>query len=312
MTREVTIASVQLPAFPTGETDAEKRASNFHAAEHWLDQAGARGADIACVGETFNVLGLALDANRAAAEAEGALEEAAARLGAVARRRNMYVIAPVLGMIDGVMRNAALVIDRDGRPAGSYLKVHCIENEKALGVVPGDAWPVFDLDFGRVGVQICHDNSFPESARCLALNGAEVIFWPHVMGGWGGEFMDVLLRSPAIHNGVYHVPACFGCGRDRAWRPGMLIGRSSIIGPDGMIVADAGRHVGMAIARIDLDAPRLAADFTRSGDYVWRVDMLNDRRPDTYTPITRPHTPTDPIPAGADTLDSTQTEETQV
>ncbi|MCZ7545631.1 MAG: hypothetical protein M5R40_19865 [Anaerolineae bacterium] len=138
-----------------------------------------------------------------------------------------------------------------------------------------------------------------------------MIFWPHVMGGWGGEFMDVLLRSPAVHNGVYHVPACFGCGRDRAWRPGMLIGRSSIIGPDGMIAADAGRHVGMAIARIDLDAPRLAADFTRSGDYVWRVDMLNDRRPDTYTPITRPHAPSDPIPAGADALDSTQTEVTQ-
>jgi hypothetical protein len=54
----------------------------------------------------------------------------------------------------------------------------------------------------------------------------------------------------------------------------------------------------MALARVDLDAPRIAADFTRGGDYIWRVDMLNDRRPDTYGPITSPHTSIEPIPAG--------------
>jgi predicted amidohydrolase len=199
----------------------------------------------------------------------------------------MHVIAPIAGLMDGKVRNLALILDRQGNCVGSYAKVHCTEDERSLGVIPGDTWPTFDLDLGRIGVQICHDNSFPESARCLALNGADIIFWPHVMGGWGGEFMDVLLRSPAIHNGVYHVPACFGCEPRRAWRPGMLIGRSSIIGPDGTIIADAGRHTGMALARVDLDAPRIAADFTRKGDYVWRVDMLNDRRPDTYTPIVR-------------------------
>ena len=129
--------------------------------------------------------------------------------------------------------------------------------ERDLGIVPGESWPVFELDFGRIGVQICHDNSFPESARCLTLNGAEIIFWPHVMSGWGGEFMDILLRSPAIHNGIYHVPVCFGNQPGTAWRPGMLIGRSSIIGPDGTICADAGRYPGIAMAWIDLDAPRV-------------------------------------------------------
>lgn len=297
MTREVVVASVQLPAFPAGATNDAIQENNFKAAEHWLDVAGTHGANIVCVGETFNTLGADLDAANTPALVEHAIERAVGRLSAVAKRHNMYVIAPVLGLIDGVVRNVALVIDRAGQHVGEYVKVHCIENEKALGVVPGDAWPVFELDFGRVGVQICHDNSFPESARCLTLNGAEVIFWPHVMGGWGGEFMDILLRSPAIHNGIYHVPVCFGVGRDRAWRPGMLIGRSSIIGPDGTIIADAGRHIGMALGRVDLDAPRIAADFTRSGDYLWQIDMLNDRRPETYGPITRPHTSTAPVPA---------------
>ena len=297
MTREVTIAAVQLSNAPRGESNAEKRESNFRAAEAWLSVAGERGADIACVGETFNVLGQTLTPTNTRAEVAGAVEETIARLGAVARRRQMYVIAPILGVFDDVVRNIALVLDRQGRVVGHYLKVHCIENEKALGVVPGDEWPTFDLDFGRVGVQVCHDNSFPESARCLALNGAEIIFWPHVMGGWGGEFMDVLLRAPAIHNGVYHVPVCFGCEYDRAWRPGMLIARSSIIGPDATIIADAGRHVGIALARVDLDLPRIAADFTRSGDWVWRTDMRNDRRPETYTPITRPWAAIAPVAA---------------
>jgi predicted amidohydrolase len=200
----------------------------------------------------------------------------------------MAIIAPILGVLDGTLRNAALVLDRSGTEIGYYSKVHCTEKERALGIVPGDSWPTFTVAGARIGIQICHDNSFPESARCLTLNGAEIVFWPHVMSGWGDHFMDVLSRSPAIHNGVHHVPVCFGCPQWAAWRPGMLIGRSSIIGPDSTIIADAGRHPGIAIAQIDLGEPRIAHSFTRDGDYIWKIDMLNDRRPKTYGPITHP------------------------
>ena len=299
MTREVTIAAVQLPAFQSGQSNGEKREQNLQAAEHWLHRAGEQGADIACIGETFNTLGLSLSPDTLRTELADAYDDAVARLGAVARKHGMYVIAPVMALRNDTPRNVALLFDRGGRVAGEYCKVHCIENERNLGIVPGDAWPTFKLDFGTVGIQICHDNSFPESARCLTMNGAEIIFWPHVMGGWGGEFMDILLRSPAIHNGIYHVPVCFGCDPDRAWRPGMLIGRSSIIAPDAMILADAGRYTGLALATVDLDRPRLATSFTRDGDWVWRTDMLNDRRPDTYTTLTREHMPTPPIPAAS-------------
>ncbi len=287
MTRQVTIAAVQLPAASSGPDDQHKQAYNFATAEHWLTQAGERGADIACLGETFNIMGLSLTAENVSALVYNAAAQVIERFRPIAQRFGMAIIAPVLTVIDQQVRNIALVLDRDGQCAGHYTKVHCIENEKALGVIPGDNWPTFELDFGCIGIQICHDNSFPESARCLTLNGAEVIFWPHVMGGWGGEFMDILLRSPAIHNGIYHVPVCFGCLPDRAWQPGMLIGRSSVIGPDATIVADAGRYVGMALARIDLDMRRLATSFTRDGDHVWQIDMFNDRRPDTYIPLTR-------------------------
>lgn len=294
MTREVKIAAVQLPAFQPGQTNAEKREQNLQAAEDWLGRAGEQGVDIACIGETFNTLGLSLSPETLTGEIAGAYDEVVSRLGGVARQYGMYIIAPVMALRGDTPRNVALLFDRGGRVIGEYCKVHCIENERNLGIVPGNEWPTFKLDFGTVGIQICHDNSFPESARCLTLNGAEIIFWPHVMGGWGGEFMDILLRSPAIHNGIYHVPVCFGCDPDRAWRPGMLIGRSSIIAPDATIVADAGRYTGMALATVDLDRPRLATSFTRDGDWVWRTDMHNDRRPDTYAPLTREHTRTSP------------------
>lgn len=299
MTRNVTIAAVQLPALHNNSSDAEKAAENFRRAEYWLDQAGQSGADIASIGEMFNILGLDLTRDNLPGQVADAAGMTIERLGSIARQHNMYVIAPIVALIGNVPRNVALLLDRAGMHIGSYVKVHCIENERSLGIVPGDAWPVFELDFGTIGIQICHDNSFPESARCLTLNGAEVVFWPHVMGGWGGEFMDILLRAPAIHNGVYHVPVCYGAPPDRAWRPGMLIGRSSIIAPDATIVADAGRYVGMALAHIDLDRPRIATDFTRSGDYVWPVDMRNDRRPETYAPLVRDHTPLDPVQADA-------------
>jgi predicted amidohydrolase len=297
MKRKVMIAAVQLPVFRSGSTDQEKMAQSFGLAEHWLDQAGQRGADIASVGEMFNTMGLDPTRETLPSLVTDATEQTIVRLGVIARRHNMYVIAPIIGSIDNVTRNVALLLDRDGKNIGSYLKVHCTENERFLGIEPGDSWPVFELDFGTIGIQICHDNSFPESARCLTLNGAEVIFWPHVMGGWGGEFMDILLRAAAIHNGVYHVPVCYGSTPNRAWRPGMLIGRSSIIAPDATIVADAGRYAGMALAHLDLNHPRVATDFTRDGDYVWSIDMRNDRRPDTYAPLVRAHTPLDPVQA---------------
>ena len=288
MTRQVTIAAVQMPAAPSGTTHAEIRESNFNAAIDWFDRAGTHRPDIACIGETFNILGLSLTPDTLHSELDGVLNETLKRLGAIARRHAMYVIAPIAAMFDGTPRNAALILDRQGNLGGCYVKVHCTETERALGIVPGDTWPAFSLDFGIIGIQICHDNSFPESARCLALNEAEIIFWPHTMSGWGDTVMDVLLRGPAVYNGVYHVPVCFGCDPSQAWRPGMLIGHSSIIAPDGIPIADAGRQTGIALTRIDLDLPRIAHDFTRGGEYRWRDDMRNDRRPELYTPITRP------------------------
>jgi len=72
---------------------------------------------------------------------------------------------------------------------------------------------------------------------------------------------------------------------------------SSLLAPDATIVADAGHHPGIALATIDLAAPRVAQCFTRDGDWVWKNDMVRDRRPETYGSIVRPSVPMEPIPA---------------
>lgn len=297
MKRPLTLAAVQLPSVAPGKTNAARQRANFALAAAWLDDAGRRGANLACVGETFNVLGCQLTRANTPALVRDAWTKTIRLLAPIAKRHRMGIIAPVLALRDGLVRNVAIVIDPRGRVLGGYQKVHTIENEEAYGTVPGSEWPVFDIAGARIGIQICHDNSFVESARCLTLNGAEIIFWPHVMSGWGDEFMDILLRAPAIYNGIHHVPVCFGCPPDQAWMPGKLIGHSSIIRPDGTLAADAGRYPGIALTTIDLAAPRIATQFTRPGDWVWKVDMHNDRRPDTYAPFTRAVVPQKPVPA---------------
>ena len=150
----------------------------------------------------------------------------------LAETLRLAVVLPIYRLDEaGRLRNTAVVIDRRGRITGCYDKVHPTRNEMSpKGVVAGDGWPVFALESGRLGVMICHDNSFVESARCLALEGAEVIAWPHVQSGWGDVVWDITLRSRAIDNGVYLVSSCYAVRGEGAWRPGLMVGRSGVVG----------------------------------------------------------------------------------
>ena len=154
MKRPVTIAAVQLPSAAPGRTPAARQRANFDQAGHWLNEAGKRGADIACLGEIFNAAGIDLhrtdlDVPRLVRHAEA---EALRRLAPIARKHRLAIVAPLLAVLDGVVRNVAVVINEQGRLIGRYCKVHCIEHEKAFGVTPGDAWPVFEVKGARIGV----------------------------------------------------------------------------------------------------------------------------------------------------------------
>ena len=110
-------------------------------------------------------------------------------LGSKAREHHTYIVFGGVFLDDpatAVCSNAAVVIDRQGRLAGRYVKVHPVLDRAGPkgqivlegGVKPGAEYNVLDLDFSRVGLQICYDVEYPEGWRCLAEKGAELVLFP--------------------------------------------------------------------------------------------------------------------------------------
>lgn len=109
------------------------------------------------------------------------------KMGAKARRYHSYIIVPMLlletkkheGKDQPVYSNAAVLLDRDGNVVGTYRKVHPVADPNGLplegGVTPGDSFPVFACDFGKVGIQICWDMSYEDGWLELARKGAEIV-----------------------------------------------------------------------------------------------------------------------------------------
>ena len=74
--------------------------------------------------------------------------------------------------------NTAILLDRSGKVAGKYRKIHLPREEWKDGITPGDSYPVFQADFGTIAIQICYDWFFPEPTAIFALQGAEIVFAP--------------------------------------------------------------------------------------------------------------------------------------
>lgn len=156
--------------------------------------------------------------------------------------------------------NTGVLIDRTGRIAGTYRKVQLPFEEVSRGIAPGSEFPVFTTDFGKVGMLICHDASFPEAARELSLNGAEMILMPI----WGGR--QTLVRARAIENGVYVATS----GYDYP---------SEIIGPTGDVLAAAPVEKGPAVAVTEIDlSQRFPQDWL--GD--WNDSYRRQQRRSAY------------------------------
>ena len=295
MSREAVVSTIQMPMEYRRKLYTASKEEQLKSALAMFNDAGKAGADIAVAGEKCNILFCNIkNTGQHMRLADRVPGPAVRKFQSIAGKYGMYIILPLGAVIEGKLRNTALVIDRAGKIIGRYDKVHCTRGERETGIVPGDDFPVFDLDVGRIGIMICHDNSFVESARVLALKGAEIIFWPHIQGGWGEVMWNAVLASRAIDNCCYIVSSSFGLEKNRkAWRPGMAQGRSCIIRWDGHVIADCGRWVGIASAAIDLDHIRTAHDFTTAGDHPFRKDLMSDRRPECYEAIV---TPTEKLP----------------
>jgi predicted amidohydrolase len=124
-----------------------------------------------------------------------------ALLAEKARAYRCYVCAGILEREDAFVFNTAVLYDREGHLVGKQRKVHPYWPEEPMGVSPGDGFDVFRTDFGVVGIMICYDSWWPESARLLALKGAELILFPNA------GYEEKILPARAIDNNVAIVAA---------------------------------------------------------------------------------------------------------
>lgn len=199
-----------------------------------------------------------------------------------ARRHRVAIVATIFEEASaGLYYDTAILIDRAGAIVGKYRKVQpaAVQSLEKLFFRYGSHFPVFTLDSWRIGLNVCYDTLFPESARCSALNGAELVVVPFAAPQqllWRD-----LMRTRAFDNGVYFAP-CNKVGTEGDWTFG---GQSMIVDPLGEVVAEAGdRGDEIVSAVLDRDAVFAARR---------RYPMFRDRRPELYGSIT---TPTEDLP----------------
>jgi N-carbamoylputrescine amidase len=198
----------------------------------------------------------------------------------LAAKHRMVMVVPVYEeQMTGVYFNTAAVIDADGTYLGKYRKhhiPHCHPGfwEKFYFTPGNTGYPVFQTKYARVGVYICYDRHFPEGARVLGLNGAEIVFNPSATVAGLSEYLWELEQpAHAVANG-YFVGAINRVGTEKPWSIGKFYGSSYFCNPRGKIIAQAGRDKDeVLVADLDLD---MIQEVRR----VWQ--FFRDRRPETY------------------------------
>jgi len=168
------------------------------------EQCLKEGADLVFMPECNQYKSMKLSPRELAAQYAAEYKE---RCRELARKYGAYVAPWDYELAeDGKVYNSTYILDRRGNEIGRYRKTHLTYMEEFAGLTPGNSYPVFDLDFARVGVMICFDNYFPECSRILALKGAELILFPLYGDTLAGEW-EIKLKARAVDN-VLYIASC--------------------------------------------------------------------------------------------------------
>jgi N-carbamoylputrescine amidase len=179
----------------------------------------------------------------------------------------------------GGLYSSAVCVSGDG-VLGRQRKVHLPPAER-FAYTAGDGFAAFDTPVGRLGMLLCYDKLFPEAARALALDGAEIVAclaaWPvdrhrparRVRDDRQTRHFDVIDQARAVESQVFFVSS----NQTGAWGPLRFLGGAKIVDPDGAVLARTGARTGMAVATVDLAAVQESR---------MAIDHLGDRRPETY------------------------------
>jgi predicted amidohydrolase len=208
MAREARVASIDMRRLRPDKT-VESRIKRVLGK---MEEVASVGADIICIPESFSIS--SIDEQKTIeeiAEDENVPGQVTSKMAEFAKKHNCYVICPVITKKDGKYYNSAILLDRKGDIAGVYHKVHPVSTEitpdviyKGGGITPGSLKPpVFETDFGKIGIQICFDANWFESWINLRMNGAEIVFFSSMFPG------GRILNFHAYKNKYYIVSSSF-------------------------------------------------------------------------------------------------------
>ena len=199
------------------------------------------------------------------------------QITAACRKLDQHVVFGLLESDGERLFNACVLVGPDGL-VGSYRKVHL----PFLGVdrftTPGDRpFAVHEVRGLRVGMNICYDGAFPEAARVMALDGADLIVLPTNWPPGAESFADYAINTRAMENAVYYL-AANRIGSERGFR---FIGRSKIAGTNGETMAEAA-HEDEAVLYAEIDAARSRNKHLVRVPGKHEIDRFKDRRPEMY------------------------------
>jgi N-carbamoylputrescine amidase len=280
---QVTVAATQMAC----SWDIE---ANLQRAEGLVRKAAGAGANIVLLQELFETPYFCIDQQEKHFDLARPLEDNPLLQRFAALAKELGVVLPV-SFFERAGRthyNAVAIYDADGSLAGHYRKSHIPQfpvYEEKYYFSPGDTgFKAIDTAFGRIGVAICWDQWFPEAARAMVLQGAELLFYPTAIGSEvyqpdldSKDHWQMTMRGHAAAN-IVPVIASNRIGTESSGDLEMeFYGSSFIAGPTGEMKQEADRKTESVLTEtFDLDEIR---KFRRS----WGV--FRDRRPDLYTPL---------------------------
>jgi len=271
----------------TDEKIERIREANIEKHLGYIDQAGREGVQILSMQEIFTGPYFCAEQNTRWYDAVERIPDGPTvkLMQEYARRYQMVIVVPLYEEEGtGVYYNTAAVIDADGTFLGKYRKNHIPHTAPGFWekfyFKPGNlGYPVFDTRYAKVGVYICYDRHFPEGARELGLNGAEIVFNPSATVAGLSEYLWKLEQpAHAVANG-YFIGAINRVGYEAPWNIGEFYGQSYFCDPRGQFLATAVRDQDALItAELDLDQIREVRN-------TWQ--FFRDRRPETYGGIVK-------------------------
>lgn len=240
---------------------------NLKTLEKYIRKAAEDGAELLLLPETCNIGSLCVVREEILPYSEPVPGKSTRFFSNLCKELNVSI---AFGMVEhdlsnDLIYNTVVLLNRNGTIAGTYRKAHLFSTETSF-LVPGNTgFPVFDTEFGKIGINICEDTVHFESARLTALQGADVLLMSTC---WVDNGPDDAWRARAAENGIYMICADWWNTNDRGEEYG---GGSCIINPEGIVINEMKFGDGYVIAEIDTD--RICRDeilmARRKGKYHW-------------------------------------------